>query len=81
MIMRDMDRASTMNPTMVDMSDTPHWVDRSLWTETSVRPAPSTTAGLDPRSPRAADCGRGDRPPKTGHRAAHGDPPGPDGYE
>ena len=34
MIMRDMDRASTMNPTMVDMGNTPHWVDRPVWTET-----------------------------------------------
>ena len=34
MIMHDMDRASTMNPTMVDMGNMPHWVDRSVWTET-----------------------------------------------
>ena len=34
MIMRDMDRASTMNPTMVDMRNMRHWVDRSVWTET-----------------------------------------------
>ena len=34
MIMHDMDRASTMNPTTVDMRNTPHWVDRSVWTET-----------------------------------------------
>ena len=50
MIMRDMDRASTMNPTMVDMGNTHHWVDRSVWTETSARPAPSATAGLDHRA-------------------------------
>ena len=34
MIMRDMDRTVTMNPTMVDMRNMPHWVDRSMWTET-----------------------------------------------
>ena len=33
-IMRDMDRASTMNPTVADMDDMPHWVDRSIWTRT-----------------------------------------------
>ena len=34
MIMRDMDRALTINPSMVDMRKWPHWVDRALWTET-----------------------------------------------
>ena len=35
MIMRDMDRALTMNPAMVDMRNIrSHWVDRSVWTET-----------------------------------------------
>ena len=33
MIMRDMDRALTMKPIVVDMGNTPHCVDRSLWTE------------------------------------------------
>ena len=32
--MRDMDRALTMKPTMVDMCNMHHWVDRALWTET-----------------------------------------------
>ena len=34
MIMHDMDRALTMNPTMVDMRNMRHWVDRAVWTET-----------------------------------------------
>ena len=34
MIMRDMDRALTMNPAMVNVRNIPHLVDRSVWTET-----------------------------------------------
>ena len=34
MIMRDMDRALTTTPTMADMGNMHHWVDRSVWTET-----------------------------------------------
>ena len=46
--MRDMDRALTMNPTMAHMDDIPHWVDRSVWTETL-----SAAGAVDYRRPGA----------------------------